>query len=80
MKTSSGCGFDCIRDWQTGVPTRPFREDFEGTPCLVRFPNSLALGSELGAQYPKNMGILLRTLPELSFGHALRAGDKNRLG
>ena len=30
-----------------------------------------------GAQYPKNMGILLRTLPELSFGHALGKGDKN---
>ena len=33
--------------------------------------------SQLGAQYPKNMGILLRGLPELSFGHTLGKGDKN---
>ena len=45
------------------------------TPRLVRFPNWLE--SQLGAQYPKNMGILIRTLPELSFGHALGKGDKN---
>ena len=34
----------------------------------------------MGAQYPKNMGILLRGLPELSFGLALGRNDENWLG
>ena len=47
-----------------------------------RFPKvflspTLFSGRWLGAQYPKNIGILLRTLPELLFGHALGKGDKN---
>ena len=37
-------------------------------------------GLVLGAQYPKNMGILLRGLPELSFGLALGRNDENWLG
>ena len=38
-------------------------------------PSSLEDGWVHNTQ--KNMGILLRTLPELSFGHALGKGDKN---
>ena len=45
---------------------------------LVRFPNWLE--SQLGPQYPKNMGILLRLTPEHFFGHTSWGKDKNWIG
>ena len=45
---------------------------------LVRFPNWLE--SQLGVQYPKNMGILLWPSPELFFGHTSWGKDKNWIG
>ena len=37
--------------------------DFQVYSWLVRFPNSLAFGSELGLHYPYRRGIFLSTLP-----------------